>query len=110
MTLPTFTPAMISALLPELLLLALAGLVLLVDPFLRPRRSPAASPGPAPLNGTWRPPRAGVPDGRRPVGHSGPGADLRPPRGSPSRFRRDDALRRGGVRLCRRLPLRRRRH
>jgi len=46
MTPPTFTPAMISALLPELLLLVLAGLVLLVDLFLRPWRSPPRAPGP----------------------------------------------------------------
>src|SRR3972149_8129424 len=46
MTPPPFTPAMISALLPELLLLALAGLVLLVDLFLRPWRSPPRTPGP----------------------------------------------------------------
>src|SRR3990172_11048538 len=51
MTPPTFTPAMISALLPELLLLALAGLVLLVDLFLRPWRSPQRSPGSRPLTG-----------------------------------------------------------
>src|SRR3990170_5626136 len=51
MTLPTFPPAMISALLPELLLLALAGLVLLVDLFLRPWRSPRRSPGPRPSTG-----------------------------------------------------------
>src|SRR3990172_2759687 len=46
MTPPTFTPAMISALLPELLLLVLAGLVLLVDLFLRPWRRPPRAPGP----------------------------------------------------------------
>src|SRR3972149_2458188 len=56
MTPPTFTPAMISALLPELLLLALAGLVLLVDLFLRPWRSPRRSPGPRPSTGPGGPP------------------------------------------------------
>src|SRR3990172_12090716 len=37
---PPFTPSMITALLPELSLLVLAGLVLVADLFLRPRRAP----------------------------------------------------------------------
>ena len=40
MTLPTFSPSMLAALLPEVSLLVLAGIVLIVDLVTRPRRTP----------------------------------------------------------------------
>src|SRR3990172_6749965 len=97
---PSFTPAMVLSLLPALSLLVLAGVVLLLAPFLRPWR----------VDGTGGRRRLGNPDGRRPAGHPGDGAGLRPSGSPAAGLRRDDALRHGVVRLRRGLPLRRRRH